>query len=198
MTTDENVLQAAQLSCGAEHLQHLSLILPTLFNRQRSDHKLASHLRLVTAHSTSVTERERVYQTSARLLQAAYMSFAKTFVVNTIVDLHTTFMGDSGPMSLRTFILGLTRPSDPNDSEPLFVEVGPKIRAPGKVVLVVRPEAYLEAEPYVAGLFPMIVHFHGNRLAAAFHPTTHIAMAQMEWDPIRRVVISPMTMPTMI
>eukprot|EP00978_Attheya_sp_CCMP212_P009488 scaffold22451_cov45-Attheya_sp.AAC.5 len=100
-------------------------------------------------------------------------------------------MGDSGPISLRTFILGLTRPSDPNDSEPLFVEVGPKLRAPGKVVLVVRPEAYLEAEPYVAGLFPMIVHFHGNRLAAVFHPTTRIAMAQMEWDPIRRVVIFP-------
>eukprot|EP00978_Attheya_sp_CCMP212_P023138 scaffold70166_cov59-Attheya_sp.AAC.10 len=99
-------------------------------------------------------------------------------------------MGDSGPISLRTFILGLTRPSDPNDSEPLFVEVGPKLRSPGKVVLVLRPEAYLEAEPYVAGLFPMIVHFHGHRLAAAFHPTTRIAMAQMEWDPMRRVVIS--------
>eukprot|EP00978_Attheya_sp_CCMP212_P025312 scaffold81137_cov52-Attheya_sp.AAC.5 len=190
-TTDESVLQAAQLSCGSEHLQHISLILPTLFNRERSDHRLASHLRLVTAHGTAVTERERVYQTSARLRQLAYMSFAKTFVINTIVDLNTMFMGDSGPISLRQFILGITRPSDPDDSEPLFVEVGPKLQAPGKVVLVVRPEAYLEAEPYVAGLFPMIVHFHGHRLAAAFHPTTRIVMAQMEWDPIRRVVISP-------
>jgi hypothetical protein len=189
--TDDNIVQAAQLSCGSEHLQHLSLTLPTLFNRDRSSHTISTNLRLVTAHGTAVTERERVYQTSARLRQSAYMNFAKTFVINTIVDLETNFMGDMGPISLRQFILGLTRPSDPEDKEPLFVEVGPKLRAPGKVILVVRPEAYLEAEPFVAGLLPMIVHFHGQQLEEAFHPTTRVAMAQMVWDPIRRVVISP-------
>eukprot|EP00978_Attheya_sp_CCMP212_P006036 scaffold13574_cov44-Attheya_sp.AAC.2 len=68
---DDNVVQAAQLSCGSEHLQHLSLTLPTLFNRDRSSHTIATNLRLVTAHGTAVTERERVYQTSARLRQSA-------------------------------------------------------------------------------------------------------------------------------
>jgi hypothetical protein len=186
--TDANALL---LSCGADHAQHLSLILPSLFNRDRSNESFVTHLRLVTVHGAALTDRERQYQISARLRQSAYVRHSMTFVLNTITNLDQEILGYLGPITLRKFILGLTRPSDPLDKEPLFVEVGPKLRSPGKVVLVVRPEAFPEAQPIVTGLLPMAVHYHGDAIKAAFHPTARIAMADASWDPIRRIVVSP-------
>jgi hypothetical protein len=37
----------------------------------------------------------------------------------------------------------------------------------------------------------MAEHSHGPAIKSAFHPTARIAMAEMTWDPIRRVVVSP-------
>jgi hypothetical protein len=187
--TDAN---AILLSCGADHSQHLSLILPSLFNRHRnSDSSFVTHLRLVTVHGAALTDRERQYQISARQRQSAYVRHSMTFVLNTITSLDQEILGYLGPITLRKFILSLTRPSDPLDKEPLFVEVGPKLRSPGKVVLVVRPEAFPEAQPIVTGLLPMAVYYHGDGIKAAFHPTARIAMAEATWDPIRRIVVSP-------
>jgi hypothetical protein len=186
-----HITRGLLLSCGAEHLQHLSLLLPGLFNRDRSNESFMTHLRLVTSHGTALTDREREFQISARQRQNAYVRHARTFVINTIVFLDKEILGITGPITLRKFILGLTRPSDPTEKEPLFVEVGPKLRAPGKVVLVVRPDAYSEAEAIIPGLLPMSVHFHGEQLLEAFHPTARIAMAENTWDPIRRIVVSP-------
>ena len=186
--------EAFHLSCGSDHLQHVSIVLPSLFNSSRlaqSRRSLTTNIRLVTVHGSAVTEGERTYQISARQRQVAYVLHSRTFVINTILDLDKEVMGLHGPISLRTFILRLTRPSDPKDEEPLFVEMGPKLHSPDKVVLIVRPEAYSEAEPIVAGLLPMAIHYHGAALKAAFHPSARIAMADVEWDPIRRVAISP-------
>jgi hypothetical protein len=182
---------ALLLSCGADHSQHLSLALPSLFNRNRSGESFVTHLRLVSIHGSALTQREREYQISARARQSAYVRHAKTFVINSITDLDREILGYLGPITLRKFILSLTRPSDPLDKECLFVEVGPKVRNPGKVVLVVRPEAYAEAEPIVNGLLPIAVYTHGDEIKEAFHPTARIAMAEATWDPIRRIVISP-------
>eukprot|EP00978_Attheya_sp_CCMP212_P030188 scaffold110063_cov55-Attheya_sp.AAC.1 len=182
---------ALLLGCGADQLQHISLTLPTLFNSNSSETSFATHLRLVTVHGAAITEREREYQINSRTRQSAYVRHARTFVINTIIDLDKVVLGEQGPISLRQFILRLTRPSNPKNKELLFCEVGPKLRAPGKVVLVVRPDAYSEAEPIVTGLLPMAIHYHGPPLLQAFHPTARIAMALLTWDPLRRIVVSP-------
>jgi hypothetical protein len=57
--------------------------------------------------------------------------------------------------------------------------------------LVVRPDAYSEAESIITGLLPMSVHFHGEQMLEAFHPTACIAMAENTWDPIMHIVVSP-------
>ena len=188
---NEHDANALLLGCGAEQLQHITLSLPALFNTKGASTSFATHLRLVTIHGSAITEKEREYQINSRTRQSAYVRHARTFVINTIIDLDKEIMGDHGPISLRHFILSLTRPSDPKNKELLFCEVGPKLRAPGKVVLVVRPDAYSEAESIVTGLLPMAVHYHGQNMIAAFHPTARIAMALLTWDPIRRIVISP-------
>eukprot|EP00978_Attheya_sp_CCMP212_P046226 scaffold379767_cov59-Attheya_sp.AAC.3 len=179
------------LGCGADQLQHISLSLPALFNSNSSETSFATHLRLVTVHGAAITEREREYQINSRIRQSADVRHARTFVINTIIELDKVFLGERGPISLRQLILRLTRPSDPKDKELLFCKVGPKLRAPGKVVLVVRPDAYSEAEPIVTGLLPMTIHFHGPPLLQAFHTTARIAMALMTWDPLRHSAVSP-------